>query len=47
MAAKKASTEVSRRELRSLEKRIERAEKKISDLKIFKRAIQDFLEEAS
>ena len=38
--AKVDSSKAISRELRSLEKRIERAEKKISDLKEFKRSIQ-------
>ena len=47
MAKAKATDKVVLRELKSLEKRIERAEKKIADLKSFRRQIRDFLEEHS
>ncbi len=42
--AKKTDTGVTQRELKSLEKRIERTEKKVEDLKEFRRQIRDFLE---
>ncbi len=47
MPSKKTDTSVTRKELRSLEKRIERTEKKIADLKEFRRQIRDFLEDNS
>ncbi len=42
-----SENKVLSREVRSLEKRIERAEKKIKDLKEFKRSVQELIDKPS
>ena len=46
MVSKDTSAKAVQRELRSLEKRIERAEKKIKDLKDFRNAVKHLIEES-